>query len=115
MDSLASKIHANFDFRTVNKTFSQRPWPEEVGRISQLIIQGAQEWHGVQAEQTTVGSWTLHVAFHGGSDGSTIGQQLGDVDTLFVQRRVVRAHWCSCRGGVAPGSKASPSGEVIEC
>ena len=25
------------------------------GRISQLIIQGAQEWHGVQAEQTTVG------------------------------------------------------------
>ena len=29
---------------------------EEVGRISQLIIQGAQEWHGVQAEQTTVGS-----------------------------------------------------------
>ena len=29
--------------------------PEEVGRISQLIIQGAQEWHGVQAEQTTVG------------------------------------------------------------
>ena len=30
--------------------------PEEVGRISQLIIQGAQEWHGVQAEQTTVGS-----------------------------------------------------------
>ena len=30
--------------------------PEEVGRISQLIIEGAQEWHGVQAEQTTVGS-----------------------------------------------------------
>ena len=27
--------------------------PEEVGRISQLIIRGAQEWHG---EQTTVGS-----------------------------------------------------------
>ena len=26
------------------------------GKISQLIIQGAQEWHGVQAEQTTVGS-----------------------------------------------------------
>ena len=30
--------------------------PEEVERISQLIIHGAQEWHGVQAEQTTVGS-----------------------------------------------------------
>ena len=30
--------------------------PEEVGRISQLIVRGAQEWHGVQAEQTTVGS-----------------------------------------------------------
>ena len=30
--------------------------PEEVERISQLIIRGAQEWHGVQAEQTTVGS-----------------------------------------------------------
>ena len=29
---------------------------EEVGRISQLIIRGAQQWHGVQAEQTTVGS-----------------------------------------------------------
>ena len=30
--------------------------PEEVGRISQLIVRGAQEWHGVQSEQNAVGS-----------------------------------------------------------
>ena len=52
--------------------------PEDAGRISQLIIQGPQEWHGIQSSQTNHGRVRiLYVAFHGGSHGSMIGQQFG--------------------------------------